>query len=98
MSIQENSSVYVNVKIQQSESFSKEMMSSDQIQANIIVASNDEKIKVIIIYHSVIENIFFQVLTNTINDPSTTDDTKIKCLQSRVVLNFELKRWQGKLN
>jgi hypothetical protein len=47
MSTQENSSVYLNVKIEQSKFFSKEMLSPDQLQVKIMVENNQkEKIKV----------------------------------------------------
>jgi len=55
------------------------MASIDQIQVAIIVETNhSEQLK---------------NLTTIINDASTPNDLKIHCLQSRVIINIELKRW-----
>lgn len=56
---QEKSSNYVNVKIEQPESYSTKMLSLDQIEVETMVENeNEEKLKVKTIYHFVIKQNF----------------------------------------
>ncbi|CAF3506416.1 unnamed protein product [Rotaria sp. Silwood1] len=56
------------------------MSSSDQLQLKIMLGSNEEKIK---------------LLTNIINNQTSTKDQIKSARELRVGINFELKQWQA---
>ncbi|CAF4621490.1 unnamed protein product [Rotaria sp. Silwood1] len=59
------------------------MSSSDQLQLKIMLGSNEEKIK---------------LLTNIINNQTSTKDQIKSARELRVGINFELKQWQDVIN
>ncbi|CAF1458804.1 unnamed protein product, partial [Rotaria sordida] len=74
MALDQETSIYVNVKLEQSDVFMNKMSSSKQFEE----IEDDDKL---------------QLLSDLINNPSTSDKKKAKCLHQRIIINYENKKW-----
>ncbi|CAF1444922.1 unnamed protein product [Rotaria sordida] len=74
MALDQETPIYVNVKLEQSDVFMNKMSSSEQFEE----IEDDDKL---------------QLLSYLINNPSTSDKKKAKCLHQRIIINYENKNW-----
>lgn len=88
------------VKVEQNDSFTKNMSTSDEQFKLIFKSTGEEKAAVRFIGLFIFRKCFssYQILEKFIKDQSTSDEQKLKYREQRVIVNYEIKTWQGKLN